>query len=307
MPPPKLIVILGPTATGKSYLAVILAKKLGGEVISAESRQVYKGLNIGTGKVTRKEMKGVKHHLLDVISPKKQFSVDRYRTLAEYAISDIISRNKVPILCGGTGFYIDTVVNGAVFPKVAENPTLRRKLEKKSAPQLLAMLKKLDPKRAKVIAANNSDRNNPRRLIRAIEVASEVSLAEVTPAQVSPPHEVLFIGLNVQPDELKKRIRARLLKRIKAGMIGEAKSLHEKGLSWKRMEQLGLEYRYLALLLQGKIMRDEMIEKLDMEIRRYAKRQMTWFKRNKRITWFDPKNTSAIKNLAKNFLTALHK
>ncbi|MFA6601514.1 MAG: tRNA (adenosine(37)-N6)-dimethylallyltransferase MiaA, partial [Candidatus Paceibacterota bacterium] len=160
-----LLIILGPTATGKSDLAVSLARKLNGEIISADSRQVYRGLNIGTGKITKKEMGGIKHYLLDVADPKKTFDVTQYVGLAEKAISEIVAKDKLPIICGGTGYYISALVDGIVFPDVPPNPNLRAKLKLKSTSQLGIILKKLDPERYETI-----DKKNPRRLLRAIEI-----------------------------------------------------------------------------------------------------------------------------------------
>lgn len=275
----KILVVLGPTATGKSDLAVRLAKKLNGEIISADSRQVYKGLDIGTGKITKREMKGVPHHLLDVADPKRKFSVVEYVKLAKKAIEEISTRNKLPIIVGGTGFYIEALVDGIIFPDTPPDLELREKLGKKSAEELLAILKKLDPRRAKTV-----DQKNSRRLIRAIEIAKalgKVPKLKKTTSLYTPS----FIGLNLPKEELQSKIGARLKKRLK-GMIEEAKRLHKKGLSWKRMDELGLEYRYLALYLQKKITKEEMVEILEKEIWHYAQRQMTWFKRDGRIKWF---------------------
>lgn len=281
----KVLVILGPTATGKSSLAIKLAKKFNGEIISADSRQVYKGLDIGTGKVTPKEMRGVRHHLLDVASPKEIFTVAEYQKLANRAIEKILSSGKLPIICGGTGLYIDSIVSGKTFPEVPPNLVLRKQLEKKSTSQLFALLKKLDPRRAKEI-----DANNPRRLIRAIEIAKKLGSVPRLEAQPPSQYKVLKIGLNLPADKLKKKIAIRLFARIREGMIGEAKRLHQNGLSWKRMNSLGLEYRYLAKYLNSKISKEEMTTRLQNEIWHYAKRQMTWFKRDKNVKWFSPKN-----------------
>ncbi|MBP6884548.1 MAG: tRNA (adenosine(37)-N6)-dimethylallyltransferase MiaA, partial [Candidatus Pacebacteria bacterium] len=162
----KLIIVAGPTSSGKTSYAIKLAKKIGGEVISADSRQVYKGLNLLSGKVTKKEMAGIPHHLLDITNPKKIFSVSDYQKLANKAIADILSRNKVPIICGGTGFYIDAIVYDRILPEVPPNKKLRAILEKKTIVELFKMLVKLDPARA-----NTIDKDNPVRLIRAIEIA----------------------------------------------------------------------------------------------------------------------------------------
>ena len=177
---PWIIAILGKTATGKSDLAVLLAKKWDGEVISADSRQIYRGLDLGTGKITKREMKGIPHHLLDIADSKKQFSVSEYKNLADKTIGEIISRGKLPIICGGTGLYIDAVLKNIVVPEVPPNKKLRKELEKKTVPQLFVILKKLDSRRAKEI-----DANNPRRLIRAIEIAT--ALGSIPLLEVSPP------------------------------------------------------------------------------------------------------------------------
>lgn len=271
----KVIVIVGPTASGKSDLAVKLAKKFNGEIISADSRQIYKGLDVGTGKITKNEMRGIPHHLLDVADPKKQFSVAQYKKLAEEKIREI----KFPIVVGGSGFYIDALTGTANFPDVPPNKKLRKKLEKKAAETLFKLLQKKDPQRASAI-----DPRNKVRLIRALEV---IDVLGRVPKLFSYSHELayryIFIGL--KPDNLDKRIRQRLLKRLEP-MIREGKKLHARGLTYKRMHELGLEYRYISMYLQGKISKKEMVEKLYIEIRQYSKRQMTWFKRNKKIRWF---------------------
>ncbi len=285
---PKLLVILGPTATGKSDLAVKIAKKFNGEIISSDSRQVYIGLNIGTGKITRKEMKGVKHYMLDVADPKRKFSVARWKNGAEKAIRQIIKRNKLPIVCGGTGFYIQSIAHGILLPEVPPQRHLRNKLEKKNLRELASILKKFDPERLKSI-----DKKNPIRLIRAIEIASVLGkVPKLKEADV--PYEVLEIGLKLSNEELVKKIHNRLLKRMKKGLVREAKRLHSQGLTWKRMRELGLEYRYLADYIEKKMSKEQFLERIEMEIRHYAKRQITWFKRDKKIKWFEPKQTTHI-------------
>jgi tRNA dimethylallyltransferase len=284
---PRILVIVGPTATGKSDLAVLLAKKFNGEVVSADSRQVYKGLNIGTGKITRHEMKGVWHHLLDVADPKRRFSVVRYVRLARQAISRIQATGKVPIICGGTGFYIQALVDGIVLPDVPPNKVLRAQLGELNPSELLTRLKKADPIRFATI-----EKHNIRRVIRAIEIAE--TLGAVPPLTRSESYETLFFGLTLPSMELKERIHRRLITRLRAGMIAEVKRLHKNGLSWKRMEELGLEYRYLARFIQGKISKEEMIRQLNTKIWHYARRQMTWFRRDKRIVWFLPNQKGEI-------------
>lgn len=289
---PRILVIVGPTASGKSDLAVKLAKKLNGEVISADSRQVYKGLDIGTGKITTKEMEGIPHHVLDVVEPTNRFTVTEYMKIANSAITDILERGKLPIICGGTGFYIDSLISGTHLPPVSANESLREELANKTAVELLQQLKEIDPIRAKRISSNPSDRHNNRRIIRAIEIAQAGE--SIPTSSKESEYDPTFIGLSIPINELRTKIHARLLKRIDAGMIEEVQKLHEHGLSYERMEELGLEYRYVARFLQGHITKDEMIEKLSIEIGKYAKRQMTWFRKDTRIHWFETADVSEI-------------
>lgn len=282
MQKPRLVIILGPTASGKSDVAVEAAKLLHGEVVSADSRQVYRGLDLGTGKITTDEMQGIPHHLLDVANPEDIFTVTDYKKLAEAAIEDIVSRGKLPILAGGTGLYIDTLVNNLEIPEVPPNPELRDKLSETSTHELFKILSELDPERAATI-----DKHNPRRLVRAIEIAE--ALGKVPPLTYeSTKYDPLFIGVSLPKDILELRIKRRLRSRIERGMIQEAEQLHAKGLSWERMESLGLEYKYLALHLQGKLSAEEMETELAKAIIDYTKRQMTWFKKNPRIIWLTP-------------------
>lgn len=275
---PKILVIVGPTATGKSDLAVKLAQKLTGEVISADSRQVYKGMDLGSGKITKKEMKGVPHHLLDVANPKTVFSVGQFQKLAEKKIVEILNRNKLPIVCGGTGFYIDTLVSGLHYPEVKTNKKLRAKLEKMSAPEIFKILKKLDLARSQ-----NIDPNNKVRLIRAVEIAT--SLGSVPKIKSSQPYDATYIGLDLPDLALKERIANRLKKRLKQGMMAEVARLHRQGVSYRRLESFGLEYKNCALFLQNKINKQQMIKNILIESFQYVKRQRTWFKRNKEIEW----------------------
>lgn len=316
---PKVVVILGPTASGKSDLAVKLAKRFNGEVISADSRQVYRGLDLGSGKVPRDRYSstrlrstdyysgGIRHHLLDVASPRSIFTVQKYQRLTKVAMASILRRKKLPIICGGTGLYIDSVIYDTKFPEVPPNAKLRAELEKKTTGELFEMLKKLDPKRAETIEAKN-----PRRLIRAIEVVYALGHVPALPARVSTteghekhsPYNVLKIGIRLSPTELKKRIERRLKARLpKNGpcqlsndrqitdirpknMIQEVVNLHYKnGLSWKRLDDLGLEYRYISRYLRGILTYDQMKQEILKESYRYVKRQMTWFKKDKSIRW----------------------
>jgi len=289
----KLIVILGPTATGKTDLSIELAKKFNGEIVSADSRQVYKGMDIGTGKITKREMQGIKHYLLDVASPKRQFSVVQYQEKAVKAIKEIIKKNKLPFLVGGSPFYIYSVTEGWQFPKTRPDKKLREELEKKDTAHLIKLLEKLDKKRA-----NKIDKKNKRRVIRAIEIAKEYG--KVPKLKKEPLFDCLFIGLNIPKEKLKKRIRERLLKRIKQGMIEEVKNLRKQKISWKRLESFGLEYKWISKFIQNEKSYNEMLKTLQKDIENFAKRQMVWFKKDKRIHWI--KNKKEAEKLIKQFL-----
>ncbi len=303
---PKIIVIVGPTSSGKSDLAVKIARRFsargplrrsfseasgpasdwnGAEIISADSRQVYKGLDIGSGKITKHEMKRVPHYLLDVASPKSTFTVSKYKVLAAKAINKIIKRGNVPIICGGTGLYVDALIYNWSIPSVKANTRLRAKLHLQSTEELFKTLQKLDPDRAK-----NIDKHNKVRLIRALEIikTTGTSVPYFQPFDTkTSPYEILKIGLLPKEVLLKKKIRTRLLKRIKAGMIREVKNLKKIGVSSKKLESFGLEYRYVNRYLEGQINKDQMVEELTRQINHYAKRQMTWFKRDKNTIWLD--------------------
>lgn len=294
----KLIVILGPTASGKTSMSIKLALKFGEvEIISADSRQVYKGLNIGSGKVTKKEMQGIPHHLLDVASPKKRFSVAQYQKLAKKVIKNLYNKNKLPFLVGGTGFYIQSIVDDIVLPEIKPNWKLRAKLEKKSNQELFSMLQKLDP-----IRAQNIDSKNPRRLLRALEIV--LSTGKPVPnktVRLPMSHEILQIGIKKERKTLAKLINKRLLARLKNNaMINEVKKLHKQGLSFKRLEEFGLEYKFVAQYIQNKITHQEMQNKIQKESEHFAKRQMTWFNRDKRIKWVT--TYSKAEKLIKKFL-----
>ncbi len=292
----KLIVVLGPTASGKSEIGVRLARKFNGEVISADSRQVYIGMDFGTGKITKKEMKGIPHHLLDIASPKRKFTVAQYQKKAIDAIGKIHENYKVPILIGGTGFYIDAVIKGQSFPKIKPDWKLRTKLEKLKTEELFNRLKKIDPRRARTI-----DNKNRRRLIRALEIITITKKPIPALKEKQPLFDTLILGIKKKPQEIKKLIKNRLLKRLEEGMINEVRRLRRAGVSWKRLEEFGLEYRWVGRWLQRKITYQEMLTSLQKEIEHYAKRQMTWFKRNKKTHWV--KNYKEAKILARQFLS----
>ena len=284
---PKILVIVGPTTSGKSALAVRVAKQFGGEVISADSRQVYRGLDIGSGKITVEEMRGVPHHLLDIADPREQFSVAEYQKLAGKKVDEILARKKLPIICGGTGLYIRALVDNLVLPPAPPNPALRAELAFLTTEQLFTRLQKLDPARAATI-----DRHNPRRLVRAIEIAlAPGSVPKLKDTECPLKYNFEQIGLNPPPVILRQNIRARLLARLDQGLIEEVQNLQDAGLSWQRLDDLGLEYRYVSRWLQlgaaGAREIATLLTELELAIWRYAKRQLTWFKRDPRIVWFE--------------------
>ncbi|MBX4206598.1 tRNA (adenosine(37)-N6)-dimethylallyltransferase MiaA [Candidatus Parcubacteria bacterium] len=261
----KVLVIVGPTASGKSDLAVKLARKLGGEIISADSRQVYKGLDIGTGKITRAEMKGVPHHMLDVADPRKQFSASQFKKMAQEELGYIEKRGKLPIIVGGTGFYIDALTGATHLPEVPPNKKLREKLGTKTNAALFKILERKDPKCAKRIDANNKV-----RLIRALEIVKALGKVPVLKNETS--NKFIYIGLN--PKDLKGRIERRVRKMFKSGLSNEVRKLKRLGITNKRFKQLGFEYF------------NPTPESVTRGTNNYAKRQMTWFKRNRKITWY---------------------
>jgi tRNA dimethylallyltransferase len=291
----KIIVIVGPTASGKSDLAIKLAQKFNGEIISADSRQVYRGMDIGTGKVTKREQKLVPHHLLDVASPKKIFTVDDYQRLGRKAMATIFKKEKTPIIVGGTGLYLDALVYEMKLPHVSPHKNLRAKLEKQSTEQLFNQLQKLDPVRAAHI-----DRHNPRRLVRALEIV--ITTGKPVPRLTKQsPYTILWLGIMLPKEKLEKRIATRLTARLKQGMVAEVKRIHAQGVSWKRLETFGLEYRAIAEHLQGKVGLPEIKISLERAIIQYAKRQMTWFKRNQDIHWIANQNEA--RRLVRIFLS----
>lgn len=278
-PKPKAVAIVGPTASGKTALSIALAKHFAGEVISADSRQVYRGLDIGSAKVTIDEMDGIPHHLIDVIDPATIYTGADFKRDGDKALTDITARGKLPIVAGGSFFYLELLKGTMSSAPVPPNPVLRAELEQKTTGELFASLATKDPRRAEVI-----DRDNPRRLIRALEIIEAIgTVPKVSPSDL--PYNWLTIGIDVPTDVLNERILTRILDRIKIGMIEEVETLHKNGLSWERLEAIGLEYRYIAYYLQNKLTYDEMLEQLTNKSRQFAKRQRVWLKRDPDIVW----------------------
>ena len=239
-------------------------------------------------------MRGIPHYLLDIASPKKQLSVAHFQKQAKSAIEKILKKGKIPIICGGTGLYIDAVVDNQIFPNVKPDAKLRKRLEKLTTKQLFEKLKKLDPNRAKTI-----DKNNPRRLIRALEIVM-ISKKPVPKIQKHRDYDILKLGVKREQKQLKGLIWKRLIKRFDAGMTNEVRRLIKSGVSFKRLYDFGLEYRWIGLYLEKKITKEQMIQGLYKAIRDFSKRQMTWFKRDSEIHWI--KNQKEAEKLAKNFL-----
>lgn len=270
---PKIIAIIGPTATGKTAKSIEFAKELDGEIISADSRQVYRGMDIGSAKVTAQEMEGIPHHLLDVADPMDEFSVADFQRLGKAAIEDILTRGKIPIIVGGTGYYIDALIFDTQLPDAPPNPELRKELEGKTTEELFEQLQELDPDRAETI-----DQYNRVRLVRAIEIATALGSVPILEEKECP-YNVEWIYLDFPDEKLKERIRTRTMARFDQGMIEEVERLHNEGVTWERLESFGLEYRYIAQFLQKKLSREEMIDELLRATWRFVKRQRTWFKR----------------------------
>ena len=278
---PKLVVILGPTACGKSGLGVALAKKYGGEIVSADSRQVYRGLDLGTGKITPQEMDGIPHHLLDVADPGEQYSVARFQPMAYEAIDGILSRGKLPFLVGGTGLYVRSVAEGYVFHEAPPDPALRSELEALPTQALRDRLT------AAGVELDEDCYNNRPRLVRLLEKSlhGEDPHAE---AERDPRYDVLTLGVSYPRETVCQRIDQRLLARLDAGMIEEVANLRKNGVSDEFLEGLGLEYRYILHHLTGELPTEEtLIEELGRAIKRFAKRQVSWFKKDKNVHWLD--------------------
>ena len=303
--PLKTLVICGTTASGKSSLAIAVAQKYNGEIISADSRQIYRGMDIGTGKVTSEEQTLIPHHLIDICEPHESYNVTDFKRDAEALIHDIQEKGKLPIICGGTGFWIQALVQNQLFPSVPPNQKLRARLATVSQKELFAQLQALDPQRAKTI-----DANNPIRLIRAIEIAT--AIGSVPPILPHKTHgDFVLIALDPPKEELNAKIQKRLAERFHQGMIEEVSRLHSQGLSWEQLEAFGLEYRWISLFLQEKIDEQTMQQKLSFDIIHYAKRQRTWLRRWEKqgadIHWIHTLNPENIHNLLDDISLLLKK
>ena len=279
----KLAVILGTNASGKSELGIRLARHLGGEVVSADSRQVYRGLDLGTGKITPAQAGTVKHHLIDVADVSEYFTLAQYQRAAYSAIDSISGAGKLPLLVGGTGLYISAIVEGYELVDVPPNESLRTELECLTLAQLVERLEA-----SATGAASHIDRSNRRRLIRAIEIAA-AGRTQSAAHQRSARYNCLQLGLTWPREILEERIEQRLRERLANGMIDEVAGLRSRGVSDTRLDKLGLEYRYITRYLRGELgTLDDLRLQLGIAIRQFAKGQLTWFKRDSRIVWLDP-------------------
>jgi len=302
----RLLVICGPTATGKTKLSLHLSKLFGGELVSADSRQVYKEMDIGTGKDLPAnsqftifnsqlggfyEIDGVRIWGYDLISPKKEFSVAQYIKIAERVIEEIWKRGKLPVLVGGTGFYIKGVIDGIGTASIPKNLKLRESFKEKSSSELFEILANMDP--VKAASMNTSDRKNPRRLVRAIEIASSNFKVQTSKFKA----DVLFVGVTAPKEVLYRKIEKRVEERLKKGIEEEIIKLLTLGVSWESQAMNSLGYKqWRQFFRDGKRDNQKVIEKWTTDEKNYAKRQIAWFKRDKRVNWFD----SSKKNFARD-------
>lgn len=301
---PKVVVILGTTSSGKTSLGVWLARKFNGEIVSADSRQVYRGLDVGTGKDLCEYGSGrlaVPYHLIDVASPHRQFDVMRFQRLAQQSLNQIIYRQKIPFVVGGSGLYLQALIDNFNLRAITPNLVQRKLWETWSATKLLQAI---NSKRPDFVARlNNSDRHNARRLVRYLEIIESGSLENVVKRESA--YDFLVLGLNYPDDILRQRIELRLLRRLeKEALIAEVWHLHNNGLSFQRLKSLGLEYKFISAHLMGEISYEQLVKELSRAIYRFAKRQKTWFKRWEKqgliIKWL--KNEREADSLVKNFI-----
>jgi len=307
----KVIIILGPTSSGKTGLGVELARQLGGEIVSADSRQVYRGMDIGTGKdldeyniKKGKKTINIPYHLIDVVSPQTEFNLVKFQQLSFRAIDDILKRKKIPIIVGGTGLYLEALVDNYNLTGAKPNKSFRQQMEKKTLAEVFALLKKINPKF--IARLNPSEQKNKRRLIRYLEIQKYASTDRKNPVKNKSRYEFLLLGLTSGArDDLNKKIYKRLVDRLeREGMVQEVERLHKEGVSWRRLKSFGLEYKFISLYLEKKMDYETMVERLYIAIRQFAKRQMTWFRRWERngakIYWLKDKEEA--EKLIREFL-----
>ena len=291
---PTVYVIGGPTASGKSKLAVELAKKINGEIISADSMQIYKDMNIGTAKITNQEMQGIKHYLIDFISPEQRYSVSSFKKDAEDAIEKILSNGKTPIIVGGTGLYIDSLIYGIEFQDEKIDTKYREELNKiaeiEGLEKLYKKAQKIDPEAMAKISANDR-----KRIIRVLEIYHKTGKTKTEQEKESRKNEVKYnykvFAITIPREKLYERINKRVDQMLEQGLIEEVEKILEK-YSYFPTAMQGLGYKEVIEYLENKITKEEMIEKIKKETRHYAKRQITWFKKNKETIWLDGEKTT---------------
>lgn len=280
----NLLVIVGPTAVGKTALALDLARRFGGEIVSADSRQIYRGMDIGTAKPTREEQSLAPHHLMDIVAPDEPYTLAQFQADAYAAIDGILARGKLPLLVGGTGLYVRAVVEGLRIPRVPPNKELRAQLARQDRQALFERLRELDPE-----AAARIDPRNVRRTIRALEVCLTTGerfseLGRASP----PPYRITQIGLTMSRLELYARIDARVDRMMEQGLVAEVEALVKRGYSWNLPSMSGLGYREIGAYLRGEVLFDEAVANIKRDTRDFVRRQYAWFRvKDERIQWFD--------------------
>lgn len=287
----KLIILAGPTASGKTSVSIDLAKRIGGEIISADSMQVYKYMDVGTAKISVEEMQGVKHHLIDVLDPKEDFNIVKFQNMVKCSIEEIVKNGHIPILVGGTGFYIQSVIYDIDFNNEDDNSDIRNELEKEydtyGADFMHEKLKKMD-----MASADSIHKNNKKRIIRAIEfflINNEpISSHNEVQRKKNSPYDYRFFVLNPPRDILYERINKRVDIMVENGLVDEVKKLREIGLSMENISMQGIGYKEIIEYLNGEVSLESAIENIKQNTRHMAKRQVTWFKREKDVIYVDP-------------------
>ena len=298
MDKPKVIVICGPTASGKTALSIELAKKINGEIISSDSMQIYKYMDIGTAKTTQEEMQGIKHYLLDFVEPSQRYSVAEFKKDAEKAIEEILQKGKTPIIVGGTGLYVDSLIYGIEYQTIEFDEQYRKQLEERVEKEGLETLyneaKKIDPQAIEKISLNDK-----KRILRILEIYKATGKNKTEQEIESRKNEVKYdykvFAINMDREKLYERINKRVDIMIENGLIEEVEKLLEKYKEFPTAMQ-GLGYKEVVEYLQGKVSKEEMIENIKRETRRYAKRQLTWFRKNKQTIWIEPCDIQKILN-----------
>ena len=293
---PKVIVICGPTASGKTALSIELAKKINGEIISCDSMQIYKYMDIGTAKPTLEEQKEVKHHLIDFVEPNQRYSVAEYKKDAEKSIEEILSKGKTPIIVGGTGLYVDSLIYGIEYPEIELDEEYRKQLEKeieeKGLESLYNKAKEIDSKAMEKISPNDK-----KRIMRVVEIYKATGKTKTEQEIESRTHEVKYdykvFAIKMDREKLYERINKRVDLMVRKGLIEEVQNILKKYDKFPTAMQ-GLGYKEVVEYLDGKTTKEEMIDKIKMQTRRYAKRQITWFKKNKQTVWIENNELSKI-------------